>query len=39
MNWFPWWKAEHDACRNGVILMDMSFMCEFFVQGRDAGRA
>jgi heterotetrameric sarcosine oxidase gamma subunit len=39
MNWWPWWKAEHDACRNGVILMDMSFMCKFFVQGRDAGKA
>jgi 4-methylaminobutanoate oxidase (formaldehyde-forming) len=39
MNWWPWWKAEHDACRNGVILMDMSFMCKFMVQGRDAGRA
>ena len=32
------WKAEHDACRNGVILMDMSFMSKFMVQGRDAGR-
>jgi 4-methylaminobutanoate oxidase (formaldehyde-forming) len=31
------WKAEHDACRNGVILMDMSFMSKFLVQGRDAG--
>ncbi len=38
MNWFPWWKAEHEACRNSVILMDMSFMCKFLVQGRDAGR-
>ncbi|MFN0099642.1 MAG: FAD-dependent oxidoreductase [Gemmatimonadaceae bacterium] len=33
------WKAEHDACRNGVILMDMSFMSKFLVTGRDAGRA
>jgi 4-methylaminobutanoate oxidase (formaldehyde-forming) len=39
MNWWPWWKAEHEAARNGVILMDMSFMCKFLVQGRDAGRA
>ncbi len=31
------WKAEHEACRNGVILMDMSFMAKFLVQGRDAG--
>jgi 4-methylaminobutanoate oxidase (formaldehyde-forming) len=38
MNWFPWWRAEHEACRNGVILMDMSFMCKFLVQGRDAGK-
>ncbi|MBU6375899.1 MAG: FAD-dependent oxidoreductase [Bdellovibrionales bacterium] len=38
MNWFPWWKAEHEAARNGVILMDMSFMCKFMVQGRDAGK-
>ncbi|MBI4403459.1 MAG: FAD-dependent oxidoreductase [Deltaproteobacteria bacterium] len=37
-NWFPWWEAEHHAVRNGVILMDMSFMCKFLVQGRDAGR-
>jgi 4-methylaminobutanoate oxidase (formaldehyde-forming) len=32
------WKAEHDACRTGVILMDMSFMAKFLAQGRDAGR-
>jgi 4-methylaminobutanoate oxidase (formaldehyde-forming) len=38
MNWFPYWKAEHDATREGVILMDMSFMAKFEVQGRDAGR-
>ena len=37
-NWFPWWQAEHEACRNGVILMDMSFMSKFMVQGRDAAR-
>jgi 4-methylaminobutanoate oxidase (formaldehyde-forming) len=37
-NWFPYWKAEHDAARNGVILMDMSFMCKFLVQGKDAGK-
>ncbi len=39
MNWFPYWKAEHEAARNGVIVMDMSFMSKFLVQGRDAGRA
>ncbi|MFO0676151.1 MAG: FAD-dependent oxidoreductase [Polyangiaceae bacterium] len=37
-NWFPYWKAEHEAVRNGVILMDMSFMAKFLVQGRDAGK-
>jgi glycine cleavage system aminomethyltransferase T/glycine/D-amino acid oxidase-like deaminating enzyme len=37
-SWFPHWKAEHDAVRNGVILMDMSFMSKFRVEGRDAGR-
>jgi 4-methylaminobutanoate oxidase (formaldehyde-forming) len=37
-NWFPYWRAEHEAARSGVILMDMSFMSKFFVQGRDAGR-
>jgi 4-methylaminobutanoate oxidase (formaldehyde-forming) len=36
--WFPYWKAEHEAARNGVIVMDMSFMAKFLVQGRDAGR-
>ena len=37
-SWFPLWKAEHHAARNGVILMDMSFMAKFLVQGRAAGR-
>ncbi len=37
-NWFPWWEAEHKAAREGVILMDMSFMSKFLVQGRDAGK-
>ncbi len=36
--WFPYWQAEHEATREGVILMDMSFMAKFLVQGRDAGR-
>jgi len=36
-NWFPWWEAEHRACRESVIAMDMSFMGKFLVQGRDAG--
>lgn len=37
-NWFPYWEAEHKAAREGVILMDMSFMSKFMVQGKDAGR-
>lgn len=37
-SWFPHWKAEHEATREGVILMDMSFMAKFRVEGRDAGR-
>ncbi len=39
LDWFPLWQAEHEAARNGVIVMDMSFMAKFLVQGRDAGRA
>jgi glycine cleavage system aminomethyltransferase T/glycine/D-amino acid oxidase-like deaminating enzyme len=37
-DWYSHWEAEHHACRDGVILMDMSFMAKFAVQGRDAGR-
>ncbi|MFC1495280.1 FAD-dependent oxidoreductase, partial [Thermodesulfobacteriota bacterium] len=37
-NWFSWWEAEHTAAREGVILMDMSFISKFMVQGRDAGK-
>jgi glycine cleavage system aminomethyltransferase T/glycine/D-amino acid oxidase-like deaminating enzyme len=37
-DWYKHWEAEHHACRDGVILMDMSFMAKFLVQGRDAGR-
>ena len=36
--WFPQWAAEHRAARAGVIVMDMSFMSKFLVEGRDAGR-
>ena len=36
--WFAWWAAEHRAAREGVVLMDMSFMSKFMVEGRDAGR-
>ena len=38
MNWWPYWEAEHKACREAVVLTDMSFMSKFLVQGRDAGR-
>jgi glycine cleavage system aminomethyltransferase T/glycine/D-amino acid oxidase-like deaminating enzyme len=37
LDWFPYWEAEHRAAREGVILMDMSFMSKFLVEGRDAG--
>jgi 4-methylaminobutanoate oxidase (formaldehyde-forming) len=36
-NWFDYWRAEHEATRNGVVLIDMSFMSKFLVQGRNAG--
>jgi 4-methylaminobutanoate oxidase (formaldehyde-forming) len=36
-NWFPYWAEEHRATREDVVLMDMSFMSKFLVQGRDAG--
>ena len=32
------WAAEHHAARDCVVVMDMSFMSKFLVQGRDAGR-
>jgi 4-methylaminobutanoate oxidase (formaldehyde-forming) len=37
-NWFPYWRAEHEAARRSAIVMDMSFMSKFQVEGRDAGR-
>ncbi|MEI8298532.1 MAG: FAD-dependent oxidoreductase [Pseudomonadota bacterium] len=36
--WFPQWQSEHRAAREGVVMMDMSFMGKFLVQGRDAGK-
>ena len=36
--WFPIWEAEHRACREAVIAMDMSFMSKFTVEGEDAGK-
>ncbi|HTF08205.1 MAG TPA: FAD-dependent oxidoreductase [Asanoa sp.] len=38
-NWFPYWEAEHNAAREGVILMDMSFMSKYLVRGDEAGAA
>jgi len=35
-NWWGWHAQEHLAARNDVILMDMSSMSKFIVQGRDA---
>jgi 4-methylaminobutanoate oxidase (formaldehyde-forming) len=37
-SWFGQWQREHRAARENVIVMDMSFMGKFLVQGRDAGR-
>ena len=37
-SWFGTWAEEHRAAREGVIVMDMSFMSKFLVQGRDAGK-
>ena len=36
-SWWPCWEAEHHAARNDVIVMDMSFMSKFLVQGTAAG--
>jgi 4-methylaminobutanoate oxidase (formaldehyde-forming) len=35
--WFETWAGEHRAVREGVALMDLSFMAKFLVQGPDAG--
>ena len=35
--WWSRWELEHRAARENVIVMDMSFMGKFMVQGRDAG--
>ncbi|MFZ1285782.1 MAG: aminomethyltransferase family protein, partial [Candidatus Phosphoribacter sp.] len=34
--WFEHWRAEHEAVRTGVGLIDMSFMAKFLVEGPDA---
>jgi heterotetrameric sarcosine oxidase gamma subunit len=38
-NWFEYAAAEHQAAREGVILMDYSVMGKLLVQGRDAESA
>ena len=35
-NWFDWHAEEHRAAREDVIIMDMSSMSKFSVEGRDA---
>jgi 4-methylaminobutanoate oxidase (formaldehyde-forming) len=35
--WWVHWEAEHRAVREGVGLVDMSFMAKFLVQGEEAG--
>lgn len=36
-DWFGIWEQEHRTVREGVGLMDMSFMADFSVTGPDAG--
>jgi glycine cleavage system T protein len=35
-NWFDYHAQEHKACREDVIVMDVTSMSKFLVQGRDA---
>lgn len=35
-NWWKWHAEEHRAAREDAVLMDMSSMGKFLVQGRDA---
>ncbi len=35
--WFEAWRQEHHTVREGVGLMDMSFMAKFSVTGSEAG--
>ena len=36
--WFEEWRQEHRTIREGVGLMDMSFMAKFAVSGPEAGK-
>jgi 4-methylaminobutanoate oxidase (formaldehyde-forming) len=38
-NWAAYSAAEHKATREGVVLMDLTHMSKFLVQGRDAEKA
>jgi len=38
-NWFEYQAAEHKAAREDVVLMDLTLMSKFLVQGRDAEEA
>jgi len=38
-NWFEYVATEHQAAREDVILMDLTHMSKFLVQGRDAEKA
>jgi 4-methylaminobutanoate oxidase (formaldehyde-forming) len=38
-DWFEFHAAEHDAVRNGVVLIDLSAMSKFLVKGRGAEKA
>jgi heterotetrameric sarcosine oxidase gamma subunit len=35
-DWFDYSAAEHKATREGVVMMDLTHMSKFMVQGRDA---
>jgi len=35
-NWFEYLAEEHKACRENVIIMDVTSMSNFLVQGKDA---
>jgi 4-methylaminobutanoate oxidase (formaldehyde-forming) len=35
-HWFEWHAEEHRAARQDVVVLDMSSMSKFLVQGRDA---
>jgi glycine cleavage system aminomethyltransferase T/glycine/D-amino acid oxidase-like deaminating enzyme len=37
-NWFEYAAAEHRAAREDAVLMDLTHMSKFLVQGRDAER-